>query len=187
MEKNEDKLILHQIAKGNKKAFDVLFNKYYQQLVRFAIGYLHNGPDAEEVVQDVMVKFWEQAPTIKIEISLLAFLYTSVRNKALNILKHEKVKQKYAEQKASEKETGRMESEAQSDLSLFKQELLLALADLPNRCREIFELAKFEGLTYEEIASYLNISAKTVENQMGLALKKLREALQPILNSVYET
>ena len=98
MKKDEDKLLLRQIAKGNKRALDTIFKKYYQQLVRFAIGYMRDGADAEEIVQDVMVMLWEQSAELKIEVSVLAYLYTSVRNRALNAIKHEKVKQKYAEQ-----------------------------------------------------------------------------------------
>ena len=186
MKKDEDKLLLRQVAKGNKQAFDSLFKKYYQQLVRFAVGYMHNGLDAEEVVQDVLVKLWEQAPTIKIEVSVLAYLYTSVRNKALNAIKHEKVKQKYVEQKMAEEKKPIDQNENPANMGYFKQALIVAIGNLPERCREIFELAKLEGLSYDEIASYLELSPKTVENQMGVALKKLREALMPIMNNVYE-
>lgn len=186
MKKNEDKLLLKQIAKGNRKAFDTLFRKYYEQLVRFAIGYMHEGAEAEEVVQDVMVKLWQQADGLKIEVSLIAYLYTSVRNKALNMLKHEKVKQKYIDQKMGESQNAEV-PESSANMDVFKHELRIALALLPNRCREIFELAKFEGLSYDEIASYLEVSAKTVENQMGIAMKKLREALMPSMSKVYET
>jgi RNA polymerase sigma-70 factor (ECF subfamily) len=63
----------------------------------------------------------------------------------------------------------------------------MAIGSLPEKCREIFEMAKFEGLTYDEIAEYLQVSVKTVENQMGIALKKLREAMVPYSKQVYET
>jgi RNA polymerase sigma-70 factor (ECF subfamily) len=187
LKKEEDKLLLIQIAKGNKDAFNTLFRKYYQQLVRFALGYTHSGENAEELVQDIMVKLWEQAPALKIEVSLLAYLYTSVRNRALNQIKHEKVIKRYAEQRIAEEKQNQQVDENPVNLSYFRQQLLLALEKLPSRCREIFELAKFEGLSYDEIAQHLGLSAKTVENQMGVALKKLREAMMPVVQTIYES
>lgn len=186
MKKDEDKLLLKQIAKQNRRAFDKLFRKYYQQLVRFAVGYTHDGGEAEEIVQEVMVKLWQQASEIKIEVSVLAYLYTSVRNKALNMLKHEKVKKKYADSQVTR--VNMVEnSESHANMEVFKDELVRAMANLPDRCREIFELAKFEGLSYDEIATYLEVSAKTVENQLGIAMKKLRLALLPSMSRIYET
>jgi RNA polymerase sigma-70 factor (ECF subfamily) len=183
----EDKLLLKQVARGNKLAFDKLFRKYYEQLVRFALGYTHDGLDAEELVQDVFVKLWEQAAHIKVEVSVQAYLYTSVRNKALNVIKHDKVRQKFAEQqRANDIKTFETQEEL-PDLNQFRKLLLLALEKLPERCRTVFEMGKFEGLSYDEIAVYLEISSKTVENQMGLALKKLREAMQPAMNEIYES
>lgn len=186
MKRINDKLLLRQIARGNKKSFDALFRKYYQQLVNFAIGYMHDGAEAEELVQDVMVKLWQQAADLKIEVSLQAYLYTSVRNKALNALKHEKVKQKYAEQQMHDNREDKSR-ESHVNMEVFRLELRKALSVLPERCRRIFELAKFEGLSYEEIANYLEVSSKTVENQMGIAMKKLRDALMPSINKVYES
>lgn len=186
MKRDKDKILLGKIARGNKKAFDTLFRKYYQQLVNFAIGYMHDGAEAEELVQDVMVKFWQQAQELQIEVSVQAYLYTSVRNKALNALKHEKVKQKYIDEQASRK-TVVDDSDTSVNMDVFRKELHHAMSELPERCRQIFELAKFEGLTYDEIATFLEVSSKTVENQMGIAMKKLREALSPAIHRVYES
>lgn len=187
MELQNDKSLFSKIAEGNKQAFDMLFRKYYTQLVRFAMGYLHDGPAAEEMVQEVFVRIWENAPRIEIETSILAYLYTSVRNQSLNFIKHENVKKKYEQEQSVVVDPDKDDFEEKVNVKFFKQILAMAVGSLPEKCREIFEMAKFEGLTYDEIAEYLQVSVKTVENQMGIALKKLREAMVPYSKQVYET
>lgn len=186
LELHDDKQLFLRIKQGDKPDFDILFRKYYAQLVRFALGYLHDGEIAEEIVQDVFVRIWENAPRIEIETSVLAYLYSSVRYSALNHIKHQGIKQKYIqEQQASN--TEELSFEEKVNIEFFRKILIAAVAALPEKCREIFEMAKFEGLTYDEIADYLQVSAKTVENQMGIALKKLREEMLPYSNEIYET
>jgi RNA polymerase sigma-70 factor, ECF subfamily len=186
LKQNEDKLLFERVASGEKFSFNILFRKYYAQLVRFAIGYAHDGTIAEEIVQDTFVKIWENASKINIETSVLAYFYTSVRNNSLNYLKHEKTKKRYEQEDASAPALEDIPLDEKVDIQLFRTLLARALIDLPDKCREIFEMAKFEGLSYDEIAEYLQVSEKTVENQMGIALKKLRESLQPYTNRVYE-
>lgn len=186
MKKNEDKLLFKQIRKGNKKAFDTLFKKYYTRLVRFCIGYVGDGAIAEETVQDIFIKIWENAPEMEIEISLLAYLYRSVRNQSLNYLKHLEVKKKY-EKEQMENTVDAIEQPSDNvNMTYFKKVLLVAVGCLPDKCRQIFELAKFEGLSYDEIADFLQVSGKTVENQMGIALRKLRENLTPHTEQIFE-
>ncbi|MBN2485394.1 MAG: RNA polymerase sigma-70 factor [Bacteroidales bacterium] len=182
-----DNLLFSKISKGDKNAFDVLFRKYYTQLVRFSMGYLHDGPASEEIVQDVFVRIWENAPRIEIETSVLAYLYRSVRNQALNQIKHGHVKQKFGQQQMANPDTTADDFEEKVNVAFFRKLLALAVGSLPEKCREIFEMSKFEGLTYDEIAEYLQVSVKTVENQMGIALRKLREAMLPYEKHVYET
>jgi RNA polymerase sigma-70 factor (ECF subfamily) len=187
LELQNDKSLFLTIADGDKHAFDELFRKYYAQLVRFAMGYLHDGQQAEETVQDVFVRLWENAPSISIETSVLAYLYTSVRNQSLNTLKHEAIKKKYEQEQAAAAIENPGDSGEKINLPYFRRLLAKAVGELPEKCREIFEMAKFEGLTYDEIAEYLQVSEKTVENQMGIALKKLRDAMIPFAKQVYET
>lgn len=186
MKKNEDQLLFKQIKKGNKKAFDALFKKYYTQLVRFCIGYLHDGATAEEMVQDVFVKVWENASRIDIDTSLLAYLYRSVRNHSLNYIKHQEVKKRYEKEQLEATPLNEGSSSGNVNISYFKKALIMAVSDLPEKCRQIFEMAKFEGMSYDEIAEYMQVSGKTVENQMGIALRKLRESLSPHVNQIFE-
>lgn len=149
------------------------------------MGYLHDGENAEEMVQDVFVKIWENAPRLQIETSLLSYLYSSVRNACLNYLKHEKIKKKHEQETLQENNISES-TESPVNFNFFKVLLAQTIGLLPEKCRQIFEMAKFEGLSYEEIAEYLQVSVKTVENQMGIALKKLRENMTPYMNQIYE-
>jgi RNA polymerase sigma-70 factor, ECF subfamily len=183
---NNDRILFNEISKGNKAAFDTLFRKYYSQLVRFAIGFLHDGPTAEEIVQEVFVKIWENAPRILITTTVPGYLYSSVKNHCLNYLKHENTKRKYEKEQAEVSSLQPAGTTENVNIAFFMQMLARTVGLLPEKCREIFEMAKFDGLSYEEIAEYLEVSVKTVENQMGIALKKLREAMQPYSNRIYE-
>lgn len=180
----EDKLLFRQVKKKNKKAFDTLFRKYYARLVRFGVGYVHDHDAAEEIVQELFVKIWNDGSQIEIESSFSAYMYRSVRNLCLNNLKHEEVKEKYRQE---QKLVGDQNVGSENvNIEVFKESLNNAVIKLPDKCREIFVMAKFEGLSYDEIAAYLEVSAKTVENQMGIALKKLRESMVPFMNQIFE-
>ncbi len=183
---NNDKLLFAQISDGSRPAFDRLFRKYYGQLVRFAMGYINDGPTCEEIVQDVFIKIWENAPRISITSTVAGYFYSSVRNHCLNYIKHESIKKKHEKGQSYVNTDDNPVIGEKLNMDFFKHILSQAVKNLPVKCREIFEMAKFEGLSYDEIAEYLEVSTKTVENQMGIALKKLREAMLPYSNRIYE-
>ncbi len=181
----EDKRLFEKIAQKNRLAFDTLFRKYYTRLCRFAIRYLKDENMAEECVQELFIKIWEQADHLHVEGAVISYLFAAVKNTALNLIKKENTRHKYEtayEDPSSTEEMSISEIENESFASL----VIGAVNKLPEKCREIFKLSKDDGLTYEEIADYLNISKKTVENQMGIAFKKLREMLKPKLSLLYE-
>jgi RNA polymerase sigma-70 factor, ECF subfamily len=135
---------------------------------------------AEEIVQDVMLELWKRRETLADNSSPQAYLFQSTRNRSLNHIRHERVA-KEAEPYATRSEI--IESKAHS--RLVEEEMRIAMRravdSLPDRCREIFELSRTNGLKYLEIAALLGISVKTVEAQMGKALRVLREELSPWL------
>lgn len=125
----------------------------------------------------MFVHLWEKAQGMNIDTSVKAYLYTSARNFTLNAIKKRQTELRYINE-YSEIAEGYEQDEKMSDAQI--SELINSgVNTLPDRCREIFILCKQEGLTYEEISNYLNISEKTVDNQMGIALRKLREYLHP--------
>jgi RNA polymerase sigma-70 factor (ECF subfamily) len=138
---------------------------------------LRDGHLAEEVVQEVFVKLYERARKIRIEASLEAYLYRSVYNESLNHKKHQKVKENYRKFILHRNDQGAPPPDAGSYLEL-EARLQLALDELPEQCRTIFQLSRFEGLKYREIAERLGLSIKTVENQLSKALKLMRKRLK---------
>ena len=184
-ELTEDKLLFEKIAQKNRLAFDTLFRKYYTRLCRFALSYLKEKELAEECVQEVFIKIWEQADRFNIEGTVLSYLFAATKNTSLNLIKKINTRQKYEieyEVQKSDTDSGLTEIENEK----FTVVMLEAINQLPEKCRNIFELSKNDGLTYDEIADYLKISKKTVENQMGIAFKKLREMLRPKLSMMFE-
>ena len=142
-------------------------------MVSFAMNYVRDKDQAEELVQDVFAHLWSKAAGIRIQVSPRSYLFTSTRNACLNFLKHEKVEQAYISQAVRE-------TQDQGDQVVYEElleRLEAALDQIPEKCREIFEMNRFEGKRYKEIAKELNLSLKTVENQMGKALKILRNEL----------
>jgi RNA polymerase sigma-70 factor (ECF subfamily) len=171
--------LLDRLRRGDQAAFDTIFRTHYAQLVGVAEPMLGDRASAEEIAQDVMLELWRRREALNVE-SLRAYLIRAARNRALNQIRHDKVT-RLAEPFAAGETTA--PSSAESDLA--DQEIEQAVRDavqqLPDRCREVFELSRVHGLKYSEIASTLDISINTVEAQMGKALRMLRERLASFL------
>ncbi|TDQ18271.1 RNA polymerase sigma-70 factor (ECF subfamily) [Algoriphagus boseongensis] len=176
-----DHLVFSAIRTGDISSFEMLFKTHYSPLCRFAQSYLQDSEDAEEIVQSTFIGFWEKRESIAIDTSLKAYLYRSVRNACLNELKRQKVRKLHADEIVKD---GEPQSEA-SDQIAMKQELEVkiqeAISKLPEQCQLIFRMSRFEELKYQEIADQLGLSIKTVENQMGKALRIMREQLKEYL------
>jgi RNA polymerase sigma-70 factor (ECF subfamily) len=176
----EERDLLDRIRHGDEGAFDAVFREHYASLVRSAEAMLHRRDLAEEIVQDVLLALWQRRDTLVVEDSLRAYLFRATRNRALNHLRHVAIERK-AEPELSSVEPSAGDAQA----TLVHEEIDIALRRaigvLPPRCREVFELSRVHGLRYAEIASTLGISVKTVEAQMGKALRVLRDELAPWL------
>ena len=176
-----DQELLAQLRAGSETAYDAIFRAYYARLVHFAGSMLGDTAAAEEVAQDVMLELWRRRTTLTVDTSLQGYLFRATRNRALNHIRHEKVIQRGAIFAAPEQVT-----HARGDSGIRENEIDAALQQsiqsLPPRCREVFELSRMQNLKYQEIADALGISIKTVEAQMGKALRILREKLAPLLN-----
>ncbi len=172
--------LLDQLRAGSEAAFDSIFRSHYAHLVGVAGAMLRDSAAAEEVVQDVMLELWRRRETVAIETSLRAYLFRATRNRALNHIRHEKVARRAEPHAGPDAHVP-----AAADARIVQQEIQEALRgavrELPARCREVFELSRVHGLKYAEIATTLEISVKTVEAQMGKALRLVRERLAPWL------
>lgn len=166
-----DPYLLSLIKTGDHRALDSLFRKYYKSLCRFAY-YLSNRQDlAEEIVADVFFKIWEKRESISIEKNLRSYLFTATRHTCLNYLKQEKIVMEELHDDIVENTPGPEEEFLYQELQNRVSNLI---SHLPQKRKAIFQLNRFEGFTYNEIAEILSISAKTVENQMGKAIKQLK-------------
>jgi RNA polymerase sigma-70 factor, ECF subfamily len=172
---------LEILRAGDEAAFEVVFKKYYSRLCNYSYTYLRNSSDAEEVVQSAFLACWEKRLTLDVHTSVKAYLYTMVRNASLNMLKHRKVESGYAQEVIMTAQRS-IEPLSQSIHSNeLERKISEAVEKLPEQCRMVFKLSRFEELKYAEIAAHLNISVKTVENQIGKALKIMREQLRDYL------
>lgn len=173
----------HQIEQEewvDEQAFEMVFKSHFRALHAYALAIVKDSAEAEEVVQNVFLKLWEKREHLKISTSLKAYLYKAVYHGSINHLKHEKVRMKHSEhqlyinQQEAASESVAFRKEREEELSeRFKRALDL----LPEKCRMVFYLSRFEELKYQEIAHRLDISVKTVEAHMGKALKTLRTQL----------
>jgi len=152
-----------------------LFNQHFTPLCRFLAYYTSDRMTIEDVVQDVFVNMWEKREELQIE-SLTAYLYSSARNRMLNYIKEEKRQNVLFEQWVQD-EIEMKRGEECFNIDEFSQRVELAIDSLPDKCKQIFNLSKKRKLTYKQIAGHFNISLKTVESQMGIALRKIREQL----------
>lgn len=181
MDETEDKELYLKIKIGDEHAFQMIFRKYYSAMCAFAYQFLKNNELAEETVQDMFVKIWEKRETLNIDTSIKHYFFRSIRNHCLNQIQHEKIKQRYADKviETSHNEINPEQFYIEVDLL---QRIEKSINSMPPRRQEIFRLSREKGLKYKEIADTLQISVKTVEAQMGLALKYLREELKDFSN-----
>lgn len=161
----------------DNQAFEELFKEYFVPLMAFSRRILADEDDAREVVHQVFVNLWEKRSEIDLSTSLKSYLFTSVNNRSLNVIRDRK---KFSSEEVPER-AGEWDVSAQIESMELEEKIREVIDSLPERCREIFELNRFDGLKYSEIAVQLEISVKTVENQMSKALKILREKLAKYL------
>jgi RNA polymerase sigma-70 factor, ECF subfamily len=177
---SSDHELLDRLRAGSRDAFDAIFRQHYAPLVAVAGGIVHDRASAEDVVQDVMLELWRRRAALAIETTLRSYLFRATRNRALNRIRDEQVARRAEPLLAHETGVG-----SATDRRVHEQEIAgavrRAVAELPARCREVFELSRVHGLKYAEIANVMNISIKTVEAQMGKALRVIRERLAPWL------
>jgi RNA polymerase sigma-70 factor (ECF subfamily) len=182
---DEEQFIFSRMAEGDQDAFRFFFDKYYTDLCNFVNIYLHDPMISEEIVQDIFVYLWEKKEKITIDSSVKAYLYRSSKNKSINFLRNEKRKSNVQEKIRGFIDFKTEISDDFLDADELRELIGKAIGNLPGRTREVFILGKENHLSYREIACKLNISEKTVENQMGSALRKLREQLRPYYDKIF--
>lgn len=183
-ESNEVENELLTLQKTDETKFiEVLFKKYYSSLCRTVNRIVNDTDAAEDLVQDVFMKIWNNRQTLQINISLKSYLYRSAINSALNYLEKNKKQVNFEGTTFSEPSIN--DTEDQLHLEEVQQRVNEATEALPPACKTIFILSRHENMSYKEIAEALQISPKTVENQMGKALKHFREYLSVYIKHLF--
>lgn len=175
----DSEFLIRQLKKGEESAYEMLFKEYYQMLVIFANKYLYDIEASKELVQDLFVYIYEKREKIEINSSLKSYLFRSVHNRSLNLINSERIRNKYAEHISRTIDLDENTIEKQMNHSELEHAIYRAIGDLPPKCRDIFKLNRFEGMSNSEIAEKLKLSKRTVETQISKALKILRVKLEP--------
>ena len=177
----ENEAIGTLLAQRDETAFEQVFKTYFKRLHAYAFTILRNEEEAEEMVQQVFFKLWERNENLSLTGSVSSYLYRAVHNESLNYIKHQKVRSNHQLHVAYSMKN-EVEHPAKKVIAgELEKKIHAALNELPEQCRTIFQMSRFDELKYREIADKLGISVKTVENQMGKALKLLRAKLVDFL------
>jgi len=173
----DDAETIRLLKARNEEVFGQLFKAHFKPLRKYAFTFVQQQQLAEDIVQTIFYKLWQRVEVLNFSDSVAAYLYRAVYNESLNALKHSKVKRVYHSwlHRNMKHQTDTANKKSQHDE--LERRLHTAINELPQQCRTIFQLSRFEGLRYQDIGHRLGISPKTVENQMSKALRILRARL----------
>lgn len=172
---------IRRIQNGDKKTFSELYVSNFTQMCDFAVSITHDEEVTKELIQDVFINIWTNREHWRPKSTIRSYLYRAIKNRAFDYLKHKKVEREWHNrnyQSNSENAETPYEQYTRAELEQFIQK---AVDELPEKRKMIYLLSRIQGLKYREIADVMKISEKTVENQMGHALKKLRELVNKYL------
>ncbi len=176
-----EQVTINALKAGSVEAFSLCYDLYFKALCSFANSMIKQPAVSEEIIQNIFLEVWINREKLPVQASIRTYLLKMVKNDCLDHLKHKKIAERYAG------EFLRFNTEAFEDVfdmlvnKDLEKSLEAAIGKLPLQCREIFRLSRFEFMSYKCIAEKLGISIKTVENQIGKALKIVRQELDPIL------
>lgn len=176
-----EKILLEGLTEGNVKIYDYLFHYYYSGLVAFAMKYVLEKEIAEDIVQEFFYKLWMDKEKLSIHHTLKSYFFAAVKNRCLDFIRHKVVKDRVGEQIKRDRANDQVTDPNFLVESELREKIHEALEKLPEKCRQVFIMNRFEGLKQVEIAGKENISVRTVEGHIGKALKLLRVELKSYL------
>jgi RNA polymerase sigma-70 factor (family 1) len=176
--------LIFRLKEGNERAYTELYQLYYSDLCNYASNLCGNDDLAEDIVQHTMIKIWKKGLDLNVNTSLKGYLYKSIYNHFIDLQRKTKKETSKLERLKQEALLDFVEFSIEEIENIYKQ-IDIEIEKLPKQCREVFLLGKKEGLKYKEIADKLDISVKTVERHMSIALKKLRKKLNYSSNILY--
>jgi RNA polymerase sigma-70 factor, ECF subfamily len=170
--------VVEQIRSGSKTAFEDVFKMHYSHLCSYANKFVLDIDAAEEIIQELFFQIWQKKEDLDITTSLKSYLFRAAHNSSLNYIKHKNIQLKYKEQTIAEQQDFSYVQSGSSEINELQNKIRQAIDKLPQERRKVFVMNRYDELSYKEVAEKLNISVKTVENQIGKALKFLREELK---------
>lgn len=176
-----EKILIGKLIDDDQAAFTVIFNQYYQDLVRFSIGITRLQDSSEEIVQEVFLKLWENRSKLDIHSSLKSYLLKAVQNKSIDYLRHTNVTNAFASVVLEHPILLENDTENYVFFSELQNNFLQALEKIPNLYSEVFRMSRLESLNYKEIAMKQGISVRTVEVRISKAISLLRDELKDFL------
>ncbi len=180
----DDIKLVGLLKKGDELAFNEIYLRYWPLLFRHARRMLHDEDEALDIVQDIFTNLWTKSEDLFFTTSLSAYLYTSVRNKTINVINKGKLHKNYVNSLQEFINKGTYETDDQIRYNEFATRIENEVNNLPPKMREIFKLRKDQGLSYKQIAQQLNLADETVKKQVYRALKTLRARLSAFLFSL---
>jgi RNA polymerase sigma-70 factor (ECF subfamily) len=179
LDDNRDRQLVSRLKVGDQKAFEEIFRKYREKVYYFAIRYYNSTEDAENVVQDVFIKLWNEREGLKEELSLNNYIYTITKNQLFNIQRKKINERAYRNYLIDYLvQTPNLENELiYADLKAGVDKII---DELPAQRKKVFIMSNFEGFSNKELASLLNLSVRTIEVHKSLALQTIRKALKKI-------
>lgn len=179
----DDRQLVERVCDGDKEAFEKLFRKYYSGLQRFLWGYVKNEQIAEDLVQEVFVRIWENRHSLNPDEKIKTYIFKVGRNLAIDHTRHKKIVRKWEEEKKALHSFSDLEKKIDDKLhkKLMLKEVKKAIEELPERRRLVFILSRYQDMSYKEIAEQLDISVNTVDTQICRALKTLRDKFSSFL------
>jgi RNA polymerase sigma-70 factor (ECF subfamily) len=173
----DDKTLVTQLKNDSRKAFEEIFKKYADRIYYFSIKYLKSKEDAEEITQEVFVRLWNRRFDLKTELSFSSYLFMIAKNAVIDMLRKRQKESVFNEEINPSVESTLYEDNKSVEYKELNNIIQKSIADLPLKRRQIYLLSRDEGLTYKQIAEKLNISIKTVESHMRLALQQLKKSV----------
>lgn len=182
--RNDTEALL-QMADGSIAAYRFLFDHHFADLCNFLLIYLHSRELSEEIALEIFAHIWEKRETLVIKATFKSFLFASAKNKAISQYRKSHKTVFTSLDSGEHLFSDRSESSEFMENNELRELIDAAIGKLPEKSRQIYQLAWEENLSHKEIAEQLGITPKTVENHVGIALRKLRESLKPYYKQIF--
>lgn len=181
----DDQELLHRLKAGEENAFTEIYNRYWKSLFAVAFHKLRNHTQAEEIVQDIFMNIWKRREVLEITSTLSAYLAVCVKYKVINVLAKRNQQLQYVQFATNYFTAADSSTEQWIQFEELKEQLAKETAQLPEKCRLVFQLSREKGLSQKQIAHQLGISEKTVESHLSKALRTLRSSLGQLFSFMF--